>query len=103
MAARDSLDEFTGDAAAAENLRRSLHALAEHFAGSPLARQIQDVLARRTTLRDLAGEPEFASMTQQGMREFAATWQSMSPQERSDAVALGESYGAGLDEELRRR
>jgi hypothetical protein len=101
---RDSLDEFTGgDRAAAENLRRSLRAMSEHYAGTPLARQVQGVLDGRTTLRELAGDPEFASMTQQGMREFAETWQSMSPQERSDAMAEGEAYGAGLKEELRRR
>ncbi len=101
---RDSLDDSTvGDRAAAENLRRSLRALSEHFAGTPLAEQIQDVLQGRTTLRDLAEDPEFASMTQQGMREFAQTWESMTPVERSDAVTLGESWGASMEKELRRR
>jgi len=84
-------------------LRRSLRILRDHHAGTPLARQIDDVLAGRKEFRSLAGDPEFASMAHEGMRQFGREWESSSAEEREALVREGESFGAAIGEELRRR
>ena len=99
----DSIDDFTGgEPAAADQLRRSLRILRDHYAGTPLARQIADVLAGRKDFRSLAGDPEFASLAHEGMRQFGQEWESKSAEEREALVREGESFGAAVDEELSR-
>jgi len=89
--APDSISRFVGDdPAAARQLRRSLSILADEYAGQPLGRQIAEVLAGRRTMRDLADDPEFASMAHGGMRSFAEQWEAMTPEERSRLVREGE-------------
>ena len=100
----DSIDDFTGgEPAAADQLRRALRILGDHYAGTPLARQIADVLAGRKDFRSLAGDPEFASLAHEGMRQFGQEWESKSPEEREALVREGESFGAAAREELGRR
>ena len=100
----DSIDDFTaGERAAADQLRRSLRILGDHYAGTPLARQIADVLAGRKDFRSLAGDPEFASLAHEGMRQFGQEWDSKSAEGREALVREGESFGAAVDEELNRR
>jgi hypothetical protein len=41
-------------------------------------------------MRDLADDPEFASMAHGGMRSFAEQWEAMTPEERSRLVREGE-------------
>jgi hypothetical protein len=100
----DSIEDFTGgEPAAADQLRRSLRILRDHYPGTPLARQIADVLAGRMDFRSLARDPEFASLAHDGMRKFGQEWESKSAAEREALVREGESFGAAVDEELNRR
>ncbi len=94
----DSLDSFAGDPAGARALREGLTALATHHAGTPLGDQIAAVLAGRTSLRDLAADPEFASMTTAYADRFTEEWRRLDPDERRALVAQGEAY-AVEDEE----
>ena len=87
---RDSILEFTGDRAAADLLRDSLHALADRYAGSPLGRQIGDVLAGRASMRELADDPELASLAHEGMRRVAEEWRALAPEQRAAFVERGE-------------
>ena len=83
---RDSIEEFTGDRAGADLLRTSLRGLAERYAGHPLGRQVAEVLAGRASMRDLADDPEFASLAREGMRRVADEWRSLTPEARAAVV-----------------
>lgn len=96
----DPLVEFTGDRVGAVQLRRSLQALADHYAGQPLGQQISAVLAGRMTMRELAGDPEFASMAQQGTQQFAEQWEAMSPDEKQALVREGEAAEQAINDEI---
>jgi len=82
----DSIEEFTGDRAAAEVLRDSLRQLAERYDGHPLGQQIAEVLAGRGSMRELADDPEFASLAHEGMRKVAQEWAALSAEERATYV-----------------
>lgn len=98
----DGLDAFTGgDAAAAEQLRRSLRVLRDHYAGTPLAHQLDDVLTGRLGLRTLAADPEFATLVREGMDRFGEEWAAASTEERAAMVREGEAFAAAAEEELR--
>ena len=97
----DSILEFTGgDRAAAVQLKRSLNVLSEHFAGQPIGRQIDDVLFGRAAFRDLASDPEFASMAHAGMTKFAQEWEAASPEERQSLLRAGEAAEVAINDEL---
>jgi hypothetical protein len=53
-------------------------------------------------LRSLAGDPEFASLAHEGIRQFGQEWESRSAEEKEALVHEGESCGAAVDEEFRR-
>jgi hypothetical protein len=102
--AADSIDAFAGgEPAAAAQLRRALRVLVEQYAGTPLGRELSDVLAGRTDLRALGTDPEFATLVRDGMRLFGEQWDAASPEERTALVREGESYAHAIDDELRRR
>lgn len=91
----DSITEFTGgDPVAGRQLRQALTVLAEEYAGTPLGRQITDVLAGRATMRELAGDPELATLAHRGMEQFQQEWAELSPAERAAAVAEVEDLAA---------
>ena len=91
----DSLTDFAGgDVAAGRQLRRALEVLAEEHAGTPLAGQIQAVLSGRMTMRELAGDPELATLAHQGMERFREEWAQLSPAERAATVAEVEGLAA---------
>lgn len=95
----DDLEALTGDRAGAASLRRALRALADHYSGTPLAREIDAVLAGKRSIRELAADPEFATLAHEGMVKFQEDWQEMSPEERESLVSDGMTYGAALDQD----
>jgi hypothetical protein len=95
----DDLEALTGDRAGAASLRRAMRALADYHAGTPLAREIDAVLAGRQSIRDLAADPEFATLAHEGMVQFQEDWRKMSAEERDSLVSDGMRYGAALDQE----
>ena len=80
----DSFEEYTGDRAAARQMREGLTVLAGRYAGTPLGDQISDTLAGRTSMRELADDPEFASLALQGAREYLDAWRELSPEQRAE-------------------
>ncbi len=99
-ATRDSLDDFTGDAVGGEILRRSLRTLAAEHAGTPLGEQVSAVLSGRSTMRDLAADPEFATLAHEGMRRYAEVWAGSSAEERAELVRQGAEAEAVVGSEL---
>lgn len=95
----DSIDEFASDRAGAEILRQSLRALADQHAGTPLGAQIEAVLAGRADMRDLAGDPELATLAHEGVRQYAAQWAAMTPEERAALVEQATAIDAALNEQ----
>lgn len=78
----DPFIEFTDDADAADLLRRNLTALADQYRDAPLGQLVQEVLSGRRPVRDLESDPEFATMTRSGVREFTDYLSSLTPEER---------------------
>lgn len=93
--ATDGLEDFTGDERSAQVLRNSLRALAQQAAGTPLGDEVQDVLAGRRHIRELANNEEFAQLTTDGMHAFEESWAQLSPAEREQQLREGEAYLAG--------
>ena len=93
----DDIESFTGDAAGAAILRRSLRELADLEVGTPLADRIRDVLAGRLGMRELAADADLASFAQRGMSEFDQLWSQLGPAERAEALAAGRAYEADLE------
>ena len=85
--------EFTGDRAGAEQLRRALGVLADEYADRPLGRQARAVLEGRASFRDLAADPELATMATEAMHTYAAERAAMSPEERRTAAAEAAEVG----------
>lgn len=80
----DSIADFThGDAQAARHLRTALHGMAEQHAGTPMAARIKATLTGRLTMRELAEDPDFLELTQQGARRFADEWATLDPEEKA--------------------
>lgn len=98
----DSLEDFTGDRAGAVQLRRSLEVLRDTYAGTPLGDQIQLTIDGRLTMRELADDPEFASMAHQGMQQFAEEWEAKSPEEKQALIQEGEAYERAIEDDLGR-
>lgn len=94
----DSLEAFTGDAAGARQLRRALGVLAEQYAGTPLGRQVSEVLAGRLSMRELADDPELATLARRGMEDFRAEWDQKSPEEQRAEVARVSELAAEEDQ-----
>lgn len=94
----DSITAFTGgDPVAGRQLRTALEVLADEHAGTPLGHQITDVLDGRATMRELAGDPELATLAYRGMERFREEWAGLSPEERAAAVAEVEDLAARAD------
>lgn len=92
----DDIESFTGDAAGAAILRSSLRQLAGLEAGTPLAARIDDVLAGRRSMRELAEHPHLVEFAHRGMAAFDELWSQMSPSERAEALAAGEAFEADV-------
>jgi hypothetical protein len=85
--APDSILEFTGgDVTAARTLRESLTELAARHDGTPLGREIDDVLAGRAGFRSLADDPVFSAIALEGARAFEQAWMSLDPEEKARLV-----------------
>ena len=65
-------------------------------AGTPLAARIDDVLAGRLGMRELAEDPDLVEFAHRGMAAFDELWGQMSPAERADALAAGEAFEADV-------
>ncbi|MFC7492701.1 MULTISPECIES: hypothetical protein [unclassified Nocardioides] len=89
---RDDLQAFTGDAAGAEIMRRSLRAMADHYAGTPLGDRVREVLAGRIGIRELAADPEFEDFTRRGMQAWSELWESLGPEERAAGLEAGRAF-----------
>ena len=97
----DSLEAFAGDPAGGRQLRRSLQVLADEYAGTPLGDQVRDVLAGRMSMRELAEDPELATLAQRGMEQWQAEWDQKSPEEQRAEVAHVAELAAAEDEQRR--
>ena len=101
MTNADHLEQFTGDAASAEVLRRSLRAMADEFTDQPLGEKILAVLQGRADLRDVASDPDFAEFTANGMRAQEEAWAALTPEEREQQLRAGQEFLADLEQDLR--
>ncbi len=66
----DDIESFTGDAAGAAILRNSLRQLASLEVGTRLAVRIDDVLAGRRSMRELAEHPHLVEFAHRGISVF---------------------------------
>lgn len=98
----DPFEDFTGDPAGAAVLRQSLTVLRDKYAGTPLGDQLQLTIEGNMSMRELAGDPEFASMAQAGMREYAEQWAAMSPEEKQALIRESEAAEKAANEDLDR-
>lgn len=83
---RDPFQEFTGDRDAAARLRAGLEQVAAENPGTDTAELIAQVLAGRRPIRDLADDPGFATVMEQGMDDYRRHLESLTPQERAQLV-----------------
>jgi hypothetical protein len=79
------------DAGMDRMLRRSVVELRDRSAGTPLADLLDDVLAGRRSLRDVARTPEFDAAVAPAAREASEQWANLSPEERDALVAQGKA------------
>lgn len=79
----DTFEEYTGDRAAGQRMREGLSVLAERFDGTPLGDQISDVLAGRSSMKQLADDPEFATLALEGARQYVDALRQLTPEQRA--------------------
>lgn len=94
----DTFEEYTGDPAAAQRMRQALVVLAGRYAGTPIGDQISEALAGRTSMKELADDPEFATLALQGAREYLDAWRALTPEQRAELSEQARS----LEEQERR-
>ncbi|ASR56069.1 hypothetical protein [Cellulomonas sp. PSBB021] len=96
------LSVTAGDAGADRVLRRQVAALRDQAVGTPLGDMLDDVLAGRRTLRDVARTPEFDEVVAPAARVATEQWAALTPQERETLVAQGREQVARAREEVYR-
>ncbi|AEI13633.1 hypothetical protein [Cellulomonas gilvus] len=79
------------DAGMDRMLRRSLTELRDQNAGTPLGDLLDDVLAGRRSLRDVARTPEFDAAVAPAAQKATQQWAALSPEERDTLVAQGKA------------
>jgi hypothetical protein len=83
------LDLAHGDAALSRQLRDSLRVLQERSGDERFRRLVDDVLAGRTSLRDVYHTTAFAAGVDDGVRQFARGWERLSNGERAELAEQG--------------
>ncbi len=82
----DSFEVFTGDREAAARLRANLTQISIDHAGTEAAAIADQVLAGRRPIRDLADDPSFSMIIEEGMDDYRRFLDSLTPAERADMV-----------------
>ena len=79
------------DAGMDRMLRASVRTLRDQHAGTPLGEMLDDVLAGRRTLRDVARTPEWDAAVAPAAERMTEQWAELSTQEREQLVAEGQA------------
>lgn len=77
------------DAGLERQLRASLRTIRDRTQDPALAGMLDDVLAGRRSLRDVARTPEWNAAVESSTRQATQAWARMSPQERAELVQTG--------------
>ena len=77
----DDLAAFAHDAEGGRQLRRALAVIAQEQRGTRLGRLVTSTLEGRTSMRELAADPEFNAMAVGATRAYVEDLRSMSPEE----------------------
>lgn len=82
----DPFEVFTGDRASAARLRANLTQISADHAGTEVAVIADQVLAGRRPIRDLADDPGFSAVLEEGMEDYRRFLESLTPAERAEMV-----------------
>ncbi len=96
------LDIARGDPALSRHLRNSLKLLSERSDSPQFRRLIDDVLAGRQGLREIAGSPVFAQALNPQVERFAERYEALSDEERAALAAEGAAQFAAERERIER-
>lgn len=88
---RDPFEVFAGDRTAAMRLRANLTRIAEEHPGTPVESIAQEVLAGRRSIRDLADDPEFSKVIEDGVDDYRRYLDTLTPAERAEMVESAKS------------
>ena len=96
---RDSLVAFVGgDAEGARSLRAALEALRGSPAVDPTLRaKVDDVLAGRSSMRELAQEPVMRELAERGLDQLRRELAEMPPEDRADLTRRAAAHAAATD------
>jgi hypothetical protein len=94
---RDPFEVFTGDQASAARLRANLTRIANDHPGTGIESVVADVLAGRRSIRDLADDPGFSQVIEEGVNNYRHFLDSLTPEERAAMVerAVNSENGRG--------
>ena len=100
---RDSLVAFVGgDAEGARSLRAALEALRGAPAGDPPQRaKVDDALAGRSSMRELAQEPVMRELAERGLDQLRRELAEMPPEDRADLARRAAAHAAATDPDQR--
>lgn len=84
------LDIARGDTAISRHLRDSLKLLKNTNTDPEFGKLVDDVLAGRRSLRDVAFTPQFEPVLNTGVQQFAERYEQLSEEEREELAASGE-------------
>lgn len=96
------IDVAGGDPAVSRQLRRSLAILRERSGNDEFRRLVDDVLAGRSGVRDLAASPVFAAELNPLVERFAEQYAALSDEERRQLAEQGERELAEERERIER-
>lgn len=99
----DFLVEFVGgDVEGGRSLRRAMEALLDSSSVAPdLQAQIVAVLAGRSSMRNLAGDPELREIADRGIAQLREELDEMTPEERVELVRRSSALAATSDADQR--
>jgi len=80
----------TYDAGLDRQLRRNLTTLRDKSRGKELAGLLDDVLAGRRSLREVARTPEWNDAVAPAARQMAQQWAGLTPTQREEIIAQGQ-------------
>ncbi|MEV4754470.1 hypothetical protein AB0J86_05025 [Micromonospora sp. NPDC049559] len=98
-AERQILDLTDGDAGLARLLHASLRRLHEGAAGDDLQEMAREVLAGRSSLREIAATDAYGSMFVDHFRQFSEWQRTLDPQERERLAAEAAEAATSLNQD----
>lgn len=88
----DPISAFTqGDRFRADGLRRNLEAIAARSDDPHVRRLVAEVLAGQKTVRELVRDETFVGELNKGMKQFADSWEQLTPEQRAALVRQGQA------------